>query len=41
MLNALMPTMRNPSLTLTQLSELFKIMLFYRAYETLPQQFRL
>ena len=43
--NTLPPTVRDPSLTMTQLCTLLKTMLFYRAYETLiiaPQcQYRL
>ena len=33
-------TVRDPSLTLTQFCELLKTLLFYRAYETLPQHLR-
>ena len=36
-LNSLSSTMYDPSLTLTQFCALLKTMLFYRAYETLPQ----
>jgi len=31
------PTVRHQSLTLIQFSTLLKTMLFYRAYETIPQ----
>jgi len=34
--NTLLPAIYDPSLTLTQFCELLKMMLFYRANETLP-----